>query len=70
MKNRGRDGDPKTWKEFREQDRRDLRGHLDGTGQDTENCMEMAKWTINNNFTLGSLRKKADRVYDDLFCPL
>ncbi len=40
---RNREGDPKTFREFEEADRKDKFGYLDGTGQNTEDCLKIAR---------------------------
>jgi dephospho-CoA kinase len=66
LKARGREGDPKTWKEFCEANRRDKRGYIYGEGQNTEACLRMAEMTVYNNGTLDDLKMEAARVLREL----
>lgn len=58
LKNRGREGDPKTWEEFWIQDGRDWVGYLSNSGQNTRGCFYLVDEKIKNNSTLESLRDK------------
>lgn len=43
LRNRGREGDPRSYEEFLEQDKRDKIGYLQGIGQNTERCITMTE---------------------------
>lgn len=63
---RGREGDPTSWAQFREQNGRDLYGYLAENGQNTASCMNQLDYPLHNNFTIGWLEKKVERVIGEI----
>ena len=66
LNKRGREGDPETWKDFLEMDKRDMGGYNNGLGQDTEGSMKMADKIILNNGTLEDLRREGENFMASL----
>jgi dephospho-CoA kinase len=63
MRSRGRHGDPKTFKEFKEIDDHELKG---GQGQEVEKCMKMADYMIQNDAGLDELKGKVDGIAKEI----
>ena len=63
MKSRKRQGDPKTFREFKQIDDAEIRG--DG-GQEVSKCMKMADYTIKNDGTLKELEKKLQDMLSEI----
>jgi len=65
LKKRGREGDPKTYKEFLEIEKRECSNKK--TQQQIHLCKKYADFFINNNSSLSCLHKKVDLVLAKIF---
>lgn len=63
MRSRGRQGDPKTFEEFKEIDDRELKG---GHGQEVEKCLKMADYVIQNDADFDDLKEKVDVITKEI----
>jgi dephospho-CoA kinase len=59
---RGSKGDPKTWEEFLEVDRRDKGFGEPAWGQQVNKCLEMVDFTILNEGSLEDLERKVEEI--------
>ena len=60
IRKRNREGDPKTFAEFKRLDNLENRGKT--KGQEINNCFKITDFVINNNGSLENLKKKVDDV--------
>ncbi len=63
MKSRRRQGDPKTFAEFKKIDDHEIKG---GEGQEVGKCLKMAEYIIKNDGTLEELMKKVESIANQL----
>ncbi len=66
MNLRGREGDPKTWEEFKVSADRDLGIGQEFHGQQVAECLRMADYTIRNNGSLDEFRHSIDNLFAEL----
>ena len=64
LRKRGREGDPKTFDEFKRLDNLENRGKT--KGQEINKCLKMADSTIVNDSSLDDLKKKIDEIFNSL----
>ena len=64
LKERNREGDPKTFSEFKRLDNLENRGKT--KGQEINKCLKMADFTIVNDGSLEELRKKVDGILESI----
>jgi len=64
LRKRGREGDPKTFDEFKRLDNLENRGKT--KGQEINKCLKMADFTIVNDSSLDDLKKKIDEILSSL----
>ncbi len=64
LRKRNREGDPKTFEEFKKLDNIENRGKT--KGQETNKCLKMADFTINNNGSLERLQKEIEKVLNTI----
>lgn len=62
---RGREGDPKTWQEFKAMDDREITRQRESS-QQVDRCLKMADKVIQNEGTLEDLRERIKEVLGDL----
>jgi len=62
IKSRNRQGDPKTFEEFKKFDNLENRGKT--KGQEINNCLKNADHIINNNKTLEKLKSNIDKILE------
>ncbi|MEM5879593.1 MAG: AAA family ATPase [Candidatus Aenigmatarchaeota archaeon] len=66
IKNRGREGDPKTWEEFVAADERDQGVGEPLYGQRVRECLQMADFLIVNDGTQEEVNEKISRILEKL----
>jgi len=60
LKKRGRQGDPKTFKEFKRLDNLENRGKT--KGQEINNCLKKADFIVNNDKTIEELKNRVESI--------
>ncbi|MEM5829548.1 MAG: AAA family ATPase [Candidatus Aenigmatarchaeota archaeon] len=66
IKNRGREGDPKTWEEFLVLDERDQGEGEPLYGQRVRECLQMADFLIINDCSLEKINEKVAKIVEEL----
>lgn len=64
IKKRNREGDPKTFSEFKRLDNLENRGKTEG--QNINKCLKMADFMINNNSSLEKLHKETGKILNTI----
>lgn len=66
IKERGRESDPKTFKEFIAVENKDIKSGIGDEGRDINRCLEKADFVVENNGTIEELKEKIEKVLNKL----